>query len=185
MKTRIIHTKFWQDSFVCELDIKTKLTFLYLLTNAQIGLTGIYELPDRFILFDVGITNEELEEIKKTLAKGDKIYFIDGYIAIKNTTKYNDYSKGNENQVKAFNRELNLLPERVKKYLVERGFDVLTKDIPTSSPTSYTTIHKSEIINKKTENRNHNTEVDTGWGEKEKERKQREYEKTLKLISKK
>lgn len=164
MKTRIIHTKFWQDSFVCELDLKTKLTFLYLLTNSHIGLTGIYELPDRFILFDVGISEEELKEIKKTLSEADKVYFIDGYVAIKNAQKYNDYSKGSKNQVEAFNRELKLLPEKVKKYLLEKGFEVLTETVlststPTSYPTSYTTRHKSKIINNKLKIRNKKPEI--------------------------
>jgi hypothetical protein len=140
-----------------------------LLTNPQIGLTGIYELPDRFILFDVGIIEEELVHIKDLLEKGDKIYFIDGYVAIKNTTKYNDYSKGNENQIRAFYREIELLPEKVKKYLIERGFEVLTKDIPTSYPTSYPTIHNTKYINNKSKDINKKQELINNKSEEEDE----------------
>ncbi len=179
MKTRIVHTRFWQDSFVCELDKNTKLTFLYLLTNPQIGLTGIYELPDRFILFDVGISKEELDNVKETLTKGDKVYFIDGYVAIKNATKYNDYSKGSENQVRAFYREIELLPKNVKKYLIEKGFDILKNELPTSYPTSYPTIHNTEIINNKTEDIKQKTENRKKDLDKELEKARRELAKKL------
>lgn len=135
MKTRIVHTKFWEDSFVCSLDSEEKLFFLYLLTNARIGLTGIYELQDRYIIFDLGIKSDDplfvknpskaedkLQRMKEKLQKEDKIYFVDGYVAIKNAKKYNDYSKGSENQQNAYYREIDMIPPKVIDNLKKHGF---------------------------------------------------------------
>jgi len=160
MKTRIIHTRFWEDSFVCDLSHKEKLTFLYLLTNARIGLTGIYELPDKFILLDLELTKEELEKAKKKLQESDKIYFIGGYVAIKNAKKYNDYSKGNDNQVKAYYKEIGMLPDVVKSRLVDYGFELVSNSIPTSPQlvTQLDIIHKTKTINNKSEIRNQKLE---------------------------
>lgn len=124
MKTRIVHTKFWEDSFVCDLSPREKLIFLYLLTNARIGLTGIYELPDKYILFDLGIDKDELATAKQKLEASDKIYFVDGYVAIKNAKKYNDYSKGNTNQQDAYYREIEMLPKEVIHILKSKGFEL-------------------------------------------------------------
>jgi hypothetical protein len=152
MLTRIIHTQFWEDSFISELDHKEKLTFLYLFTNSKIGLTGIYELPDKFILFDLCLNSEELQKMKKKFQQEDKIYFYKGYIAIKNAIKHSDYSKGNENQIKAFYRELEQLPDDIKKFLVDNGFRLVI-DYLTTSPELVTQLHikqKTKTINNKT-----------------------------------
>ena len=153
MKTRIVHTRFWEDSFVCELSHKEKLLFLYLLTNSRIGLTGIYELPDKFIVFNLNLSKEELKVSKKKLQDEGKIYFRSGYIAIKNITKYNDYSKGNENQKNAFNRELELLPDNIKKYLCDNNFHLVINYLSTSRGlvTQLDINKKSEIRNNKLE----------------------------------
>jgi hypothetical protein len=136
MKTRIIHTKFWEDSFVCDLNCEEKLLFLYLLTNVRVGLTGIYEIPDRYIIFDLGIKNDDplfvkdpknaeakLQAMKDRLQKGDRAFFMNGYVAIKNAKKYNDYSRGNENQIKAYYHEIEMIPQEVKTFLKTKGFD--------------------------------------------------------------
>jgi hypothetical protein len=153
MKTRILHTKIWEDTFVCELSAVEKLAFIYFLTNSHVGLTGIYELSDRVISFDLNIKNpEELFYIKEKLQKNDKIYFKDGFVAIKNAQKYNDYSKGNENQKKAFCREYDMLPSKIKEILKENNFDIVNNPLITSRQLvdQLDINNKSKIINNKT-----------------------------------
>jgi len=161
MKTRIIHTKFWQDSFICDLNIEEKITFFYLLTNSQIGLSGVYELPDKFIIFDLDISQTELNKFKDKFSKNNKIIFYEGYVALMNSRKYNDYSKGNPNQVKAYNREIELLPSNVKKYLYEKGFEPVVEYMSTSRELvgELDIKHKTETINNKSENKNNKTEI--------------------------
>jgi hypothetical protein len=125
MKARVIHTKFWEDNFVIQLNHKEKLAFLYFLTNARIGVTGIYELPDKLICSDLDITASELVEIKNLFTKADKIHFVDGFVIVRNSKKYNNFLKGSELQKKGFNREMELLPENIIEYLEDHQFQII------------------------------------------------------------
>lgn len=153
MKTRILHTKFWQDNYIVNLNKVEKLTFNYLITNESVNICGIYELPDRNICFDLDITQEELAAIKEKFHKDGKILFCNGWVRIVNVDKYNSY-KGEKNDT-ARERELALAPEEIK-------------NIDTSMNTSMDTTHntntnqnqKSEIKNQKK-----NTSTDTSMDE--------------------
>ena len=125
MKARVIQTKFWEDNFVIELTHKEKLAFLYFLTNPRVNLSGVYQLPDKFILNDLDLVESELIEIKNKFVKADKIHFVDGFVVIKNAKKYNNFFKGNEWQRKAFNREMELLPKSVLEYLEDHKFELV------------------------------------------------------------
>lgn len=150
MKTRIIQTRFWEDSLINELEPKFKLLFIYLITNKRIELTGIYELPITYIAMETGLT---VSEVQKGFEKiSSKISYSKGYVIIKNHKKYQDYSKGSEKQRAAFQREFDLLPESVKTaFSSESGTSSqLVQDQFETSP-ELDIIHKEEIRNKKTE----------------------------------
>lgn len=142
MKTRIVHTKVWQDDWFTNLSRSSKILFLYLLTNDQIGLSGKFELTDRRILFDTGLNNQELDQGKIDLK--NKIAFFNGWVWIRNTDKYNkQYTASSKNQV-ALDRENSFIPDSVREY-----FDSLSIDYPSSMDSTIN--HKSEIINHKSE----------------------------------
>lgn len=113
MKTRIIQTRFWDDEFVSNLEIDAKLIFLYLITNDSIGMTGIYEKPKRYIAFHCGISEQRLVKILESLR--EKIIYDNGWVVILNAVKYNNYAS-NPAQRKAYMKEYNALPERLKEY---------------------------------------------------------------------
>jgi len=113
MKTRIIQTRFWDDEFVSELDVESKLVFIYLLTNEAIGLTGIYERPKKFIAFYCGLSVQQVEKALTDISS--KILYIDGWVVIKNAIKYNNYAS-NSKQRTAYMNEWNRLPEHIQKY---------------------------------------------------------------------
>lgn len=144
MKTRIIQTRFWQDSFIAELNPKSKLLFLYLLTNHRVELTGAYELPINYMALETGLTVAEVQ--KGLIEVKPKIDYVDGYVVIFNHRKYQDYSKGNENQKKAFTKELENLPQSVKDAL-DKDFKIDDNQLPTSSQLDIN--NKTEIRNKK------------------------------------
>lgn len=81
-KNRYINTKFWSDNFIVQLDPIERYLFLYFLTNEHTNLSGIYELPMRFLSFETGLEREMLEKILGRF-KG-KIYYIDGWVFVKN-----------------------------------------------------------------------------------------------------
>jgi len=151
VKTRIIQTRFWQDTFIDTLDYKAKLLFIYLLSNYRVELTGAYELPISHMALETGLPISDVETALTAIST--KVGYIQGYVIIFNHKKYQDYSKGNENQQRAFARELDNLPDLVEEAL-NRDFQLVDNQLPTSYPSS------SQLdINKKTEIRNKKTEI--------------------------
>jgi hypothetical protein len=143
MKTRIIHTKVWQDDFVVDLSPIQKLIFFYYITNDNIGLTGIYEVTDRQVAFDTGVTKAQIQEVKALFQKKKKILFYKNWVYIVNATKLNGYI--GEKLQKAIKKEKSFIPDTVLEM-----FNTLLEGVDMVSDTSDTSInHKSEIINQK------------------------------------
>ena len=142
MKTRIIHTKVhFQDNWFYTLPIEYKYLFIYLFTNSYIGMTGIYELPDRVIILETGVSKELWEKAKKRFQKDKKAGFYKGWVCIVNAIKYANYS-GPKNEV-AYKRELASIPKKVLDYFSN------TLSIPYIYPSDTTINNKSKIINNK------------------------------------
>ena len=146
MKTRIIYTKFWYDTYISNLGTKEKLLFIYLVTNEKVTICGIYELPDKYILLDVGITQKELDQMKERFMSDGKFSFIDGWVRIENFELYNKFT-GNLNET-AKEKEMSLIPKKVIDY--PRGIDrVSTISDTLNNHKSIINNHKSETNNKK------------------------------------
>lgn len=145
MKTRIVHTKVWRDEWFVNLSKDAKLLWLYLITNDQINICGIYEITSREILFDTGVeaTKEILNELKP------KAIFVKNWVFIPNIEKYNKYRNAPTNN-KAFDNEINRIPDCIIEEILS----------DTSIDTSiYTTPILQEIRNKKSEIRNKKQEL--------------------------
>jgi hypothetical protein len=141
MKKRLLDTKIWEDSFIENLPPLSKYLFIYFLTNHKVELTGAYEISLKFVEFQTGLTRDQIETSLEDIKS--KILYVDGYIIIKNHKKYQDYSKGNANQKKAYERELSNLPLSILSILSD------TQPVDDQSTTS------SELDrNKKVESRN-------------------------------
>lgn len=142
MKTRIVFTKIWKDSYFSNLNQIEQLTFLFLITNDSVGLTGIYELDDRSITSALKITQQQFNKVKDKFMADKKISFYNGWIKIINHDKYNNYS-GIKNEV-AVEREFSL----ISKEIIE-NLDRVSIGYPAVADTLNN--HKSEIINHKSE----------------------------------
>lgn len=149
MKTRILYTKFYQDSYVRKLSPTDRFLFLYLITNSNIGLSDIYEADISLISFETGLTQSQIEKSMAKFQEDGKFIYYDGWIRVLNYEKYNQY-KGEKND-KARNAELSMIPDRVSKY-----FDRVSIGYPEVGDTSIN--HKSEIINHKSKTINHKSE---------------------------
>jgi len=137
MKTRIIHTKFWSDGYINSLNRLEKLAFIYLITNDQIGLSGIYELPDNKALFETGLNQVEWESVKTKFQADGKFGFCNGWVKIINVDKYQQFS-GEKNEI-AKKREISIVSK-----------DILdTLSIPYRYPIDTPNNKKSIISNKK------------------------------------
>lgn len=141
MKTRILHTKFWKDSFVAELTPVEKLIFNYLLTNENITILHLYECSDREIMFDTGATKDQVTRAKEKLQEAGKVFFYKDYILLGNADRYESYM-GERNDV-AKEKLKKELPKDVLDWynnISDRGIEGVY--IPSIN-------HKQEIINNK------------------------------------
>jgi hypothetical protein len=152
MKTRILHTKIYSDSFFIELTPIEKLLFIYLITNESVNIIHLYECPDRKIMFDTGLTKDQLIKAKDKFQDAGKIYFFKGYVFLKNSSKYETYAgglndKAKENAIAVLDQEIVSWYEAIlanKNTPIDRGID---------TPLKGTINHKSEIIIHKSETR--------------------------------
>lgn len=106
MKTRIIHTKFWTDSYIRKLSTKEKFYYFYLITNEFINVLHIFELPSDIASLQTKIPVEEINQINNKFKEDGKIDFINEYIYLVNADKYCFYKGIKNNQ-----RKLRLLIE--------------------------------------------------------------------------
>lgn len=149
MKTRIVHTKIWDDTWFQSLPRASSRLFLYIITCPDINICGGFELPDRKIMFHTGLNASELEQAKKDLSP--KIIFYKDWVLVKNIDKFNSY-KGSKNDV-AREREIKFLPEKMRQYI--RGIDTsIDTSIDTTLNLNHNQKSKSEIKNKKKEKNN-------------------------------
>jgi hypothetical protein len=92
-KQRYINTKFWNDTYVSDLDPIEKLLFIYFLTNEHTNISGIYELPLKIMSVETGI---ELSMIHKILPRlKDKIIYNSGKVVIKNFIRHQETGSPN------------------------------------------------------------------------------------------
>jgi hypothetical protein len=88
---RKVHTSFWSDPFIQDLDNEQRLFYLYLLTNEKTKQCGIYEISKRQISFNLGYSIEKVTELIGYFINAGKIrYSLEtNEIAIRNWMKYN------------------------------------------------------------------------------------------------
>lgn len=145
MKTRILWTKIWDDTWFDSLSQNGRLLFIYLLTNQDIGLSGCYQIPDKKIIYHTHLKKEELDQAKKEIDL--KARFFEDWVFVQNAQGYNGFT-GSSNEV-ALRREIALIPENIR--------NTLFKDKPYTPPTpciqsiNHNLNHnnKSEVIRKR------------------------------------
>jgi len=86
-KMRSVNTKFWDDSYIINLDPHEKLLFLYLLTNPLTNICGAYEISLRRISFDTGMVDSLLEPMLEKFSLSGRITYKDGWVVIHNFIK--------------------------------------------------------------------------------------------------
>ena len=92
MKTRIIHTRVWQDGWLRALDAEVKVYYLYLLTNEYVNIAHFQEVPLSTESIETGLSIETVQKAKKILTKDKKIVWYRDYLYLCNAFKYAHYS---------------------------------------------------------------------------------------------
>jgi hypothetical protein len=88
---RKIHTSFWSDSFVSELENDYKLFYIYLMTNERTRQCGVYEITKKQIAFDLGYSIDKVSKLLTYFINRSKIKYNEktNEIALGNWLKYN------------------------------------------------------------------------------------------------
>ena len=131
---RSVNTSFWSDPWVEELAPTHKLLFLYLLTNENTNMLGIYETSVKRISFDTGIDKETVRKALEGFESIGKVFFkMDRYIVLPNFLKHQNM---NPNMQKSAVDVWNGLPKELKpSELIEplpkdsKGFQRLSKGL--------------------------------------------------------
>lgn len=100
MKTRILHTKIWSDSWFRRLETTEKVFFLYLISNELVNIIHLYELPISVATMQTNIPVEDLERIREKFQEDNKIDFYGDYVLINNAYKYQYYKGIKNNRLK-------------------------------------------------------------------------------------
>jgi len=133
-KARSVKTKFWEDPFIEDLSPNEKLLFLYLLTNPQTNLLGVYEVSIKRISYDTGLSEGTIRKGFESFERVKKVFYFQNYVVLPNFLKN---QKLNANMKKAVVREFNALPEGLRISIIGNGSELLGNDSE-----SFETIHK-------------------------------------------
>ena len=121
-----IHSRFWSDGFVRQLNALDRYLFLYLLSNGRAKLSGIYELPLDLMASESGIDEKDLR-LSMLQRLEPKIFYREGWVIIVNYPKHrigggNKYAQG----VKANFEEL---PSKIQALAESIGYPIHTLSI--------------------------------------------------------
>ena len=175
---RTISTTTWKDSKFQDLNMQEKLLFLYALTNQQTNLMGVYEISKKQIIFDTGLSSDQLDKALKTLEKNNMLKEI--YIV--NFLKHNIFNEKHEKGAMRFYDDIKSpnIKESITTY-IQNNFDTIS--IPYAYPMHDRDKRKEisdksiELSDKGLEKREKEKEIrDKGLEEREKG-KEKEFEK--------
>lgn len=125
---RQVHCKTWRDDWFSELPTDAKLLWLYLITNQATSVSGIYQLPVKFIAFETGLEKDRILQILDTFKSDGKIDFDDSVIWVK---KFRDYQATKSNKVeKRIMLDFNSLPDCRVKGIYAQKYGIDTVSIP-------------------------------------------------------
>lgn len=156
----MIDTRFWSDNFISELNPLDRYLFLYFLTNEHTNISGIYEVPLKRISDETGIEKEMLSKMMKRL-KG-RIEYIDGWVAIKNFSKY---QSDNESVRKGIENAKALIPSHILQRVdsLLESEDTVGTESDISELESELKLEPKLNTTKKVMKEGYSTEFDTFW----------------------
>lgn len=133
---RHVHCKTWRDDWFSELDTDSKLLWLYLITNQATSVSGIYQLPRKFIAFETGLSVKRIDEIMKHFKSAGKIDYDDSVIWI---CKMREYQAGNSPKVATrITLDFDSVPNCRVKGIYAQKYGIDTVSIPTQESVSDT-----------------------------------------------
>jgi hypothetical protein len=131
---RQIHTRIWKDDWFSNLETDAKLLFIYLFSNEQAEVSGVYELPIKYMAFESDLPKERILELLQQFEDAGKVVYRNGWVWVVNLRKYNE--TGSVPVAKRIKKDLDAMPtgelkEMYCKYhLIPYPYGVETVPIP-------------------------------------------------------
>ncbi|MBR8535434.1 hypothetical protein KDU71_07665 [Carboxylicivirga sediminis] len=117
---RSINTRIWTDEWFEDLKPLEKLVWIYLLSNLNTNLIGIYEISVKRIAFDTGLDKNEAQHISDKFHQEKKAFFYHGHVIIPNWIKNQSM---NANMLKHARKLYNNLTPAIHDFLKRIGFE--------------------------------------------------------------
>ena len=181
MPFRLVYTEFWEDPKVMEeMTPEDKYFYLYLLTNPNTNMIGVYQITKKQMAFDLGYSSESINSILDRFINFHKLIIYNNKtreICIKNYGKYN-LNRGGKPMLDCISKDLSkvsdvsLVQEIVKnmkhegnRTFIENYLSPIEDDTPNDTSNDTSTKggqnHKPESINHKPESRIQNPNTNT------------------------
>ena len=85
---RQIHVSIWKDEWFLGLEPEKKLLFVYLFSNSETTIAGLYKIAFPVICFETGLSGEYVKAALSEFEEEDKIMYGSGVMWIKNMRKF-------------------------------------------------------------------------------------------------
>ena len=162
---RQIHTQIWRDNWFLELRPDEKLLFIYLFSNDNSNLAGIYEIHESIIALETGLRPARIREILVKLEASNKVHYGGGVVWIVNMRKY--HSNASEKVQKNIDAAIYDIQdgEIKKRYCIANGITLEnTLSIPYPYPMDTLSHSKSKSKSKTEEEEKSEKEEETPAG---------------------
>ena len=137
-KYRIVATRFWKDKTIRRLDPLEKELYLYLLTNDQTTMCGIYQTTLDEMAHDTGLDYRQIPLMLEKFAEmGIAGFYDDEWVVIPNYMKHQNMD--NEKVRAGVKSDMEALPEAVREYTLSIGYRYPMHTLSTTSTTTSTT----------------------------------------------
>lgn len=121
---RQIHTQIWRDNWFLDLEADEKLLFIYLFSNDNSNLAGLYELHEKIIALETGLATERIHEIIAKFEADKKVLYKDGIVWIVNMQKYHS------NAGEKVRRNIELIVEGIPDCYVKQQYCIANEIEP-------------------------------------------------------
>jgi hypothetical protein len=162
---RQIHTQIWRDNWFLELRPDEKLLFIYLFSNDNSNLAGIYEIHESIIALETGLRLARIREILVKLEASNKVHYGNGVVWIVNMRKY--HSNASEKIQKNIDAAIYDIQdcEIKKRYCIANGIELEnTVSIPHTYPMDTLSHSKSKSKSKTEEEKESEEKEETPGG---------------------
>jgi hypothetical protein len=122
---RQIHVSIWKDEWFLDLEPRDKLLFIYLFSNENASLSGLYKLPMKVIAFETGLEVKYITDALARFSKANKVHYENGIVWVVNMRRYHE-TKSSKVQQRISN-DIVSIPDCPLKIRYQQSMDTETQ----------------------------------------------------------